>query len=768
MSILRSFALRNSMSVAALVGASAISVPASAQQVASPAGGQRPPEFTVPTPIIEEKPTAVPGVSIQAPAATQAPRKPGANNATTATPSGPASAKPKPQAAPTTNSPGTAAAGGAPESGSAAADGGAGEGDSSALAGATGGGATRTVEQITNVSEVTAKQIEASGAKTLDQAIRLVPGVYVRDGAGDGVPRIDIRGLRTRNILILLDGIPLNSSFDGQFDPRAIPVENIARIKIIQGGSSVLYGSGGNAAVIDIVTKSAAAGLHGTAEGEYGFGRNSKRGAVTSSYGSEAVKVFMSASALEQDKWELSDDFTPTRNQPAGDRINTDRSDRQLYGNVTFDPSIATRIGVSVSYKTGEYGKAPNTVSQTDNPTFGRNIRFERVDDYEGWNLQASVLQKLGPNITIRPILFYNELAELTNRYDNARYNTQTAANSFRENAVTKIYGGGVQAGLAWGNGQLLTVAFNGQNESWDATGFNNVNVRVGRNNVVRAQPLAQDRSIENYSVAAEQELKLTSAWSAVAGLGYAEHRRDERDDNGYTYLVGTRYALTADTAVRGSVARKIRFPTLRDLYAVSGNVGNPQLKPEVTQNYEVGVEHFVRRANVLLNVALFRTDAKDFIEADAAGIFRNFAQYDFRGVQSSARFAGVRNLDVLLGHTYLESENQSPGSDTRVLQARPRHKFTSTIDYRFDTGTKLHADYLFSGGSRDLSRTLPTRTIDLKDYHLLNLGVSQEVLNGALEVHVRAENVLDQTYEDNFGFPQSGRAFFIGGKARF
>lgn len=101
------------------------------------------------------------------------------------------------------------------------------------------------VEATETVREVTAEDIKSKGARTLDEALNLLPGVNVRNG-GEGVPRIDIRGFRTRHVILLLDGIPLNSAFDQQFDPSVIPVENIARIKMTAGPSSVLYGQGGS------------------------------------------------------------------------------------------------------------------------------------------------------------------------------------------------------------------------------------------------------------------------------------------------------------------------------------------------------------------------------------------------------------------------------------------------------------------------------------------------------------------------------------------
>ena len=126
-------------------------------------------------------------------------------------------------------------------------------------------------EAIGTVATVTAEEIKERDARTLDEALQLLPGVNIRV-AGDGIPRIDIRGFRTRHVLLLLNGTPFNSSFDAQFDPSLISVENIAEIKLVTGGGSVLYGPGGNGGVINIITKKGAAGVHGSvgAEGAEG------------------------------------------------------------------------------------------------------------------------------------------------------------------------------------------------------------------------------------------------------------------------------------------------------------------------------------------------------------------------------------------------------------------------------------------------------------------------------------------------------------------
>jgi outer membrane cobalamin receptor len=115
--------------------------------------------------------------------------------------------------------------------------------------------------------EITAQDIEKRHALTLAKALELLPGVDVRRG-GQGVPRVNIRGFRSRHTILLLNGIPMNSTYDSQFDPNMISTENIAKIKVSYGGHSVLYGQGGLAGVINIITKQGTTGLGGDVSAE--------------------------------------------------------------------------------------------------------------------------------------------------------------------------------------------------------------------------------------------------------------------------------------------------------------------------------------------------------------------------------------------------------------------------------------------------------------------------------------------------------------------
>ena len=128
-----------------------------------------------------------------------------------------------------------------------------------------------TIEQVGTVYQLDAAAIELRGARSLDDALELLPGINVRTG-GNGSPRIDVRGYRTRHVKLLLNGVPFGNTFDGQFDPTLIPSESIARIKLTTGASSTLYGDGAVGAVINVITRQAELGQTATTHAEYGSG----------------------------------------------------------------------------------------------------------------------------------------------------------------------------------------------------------------------------------------------------------------------------------------------------------------------------------------------------------------------------------------------------------------------------------------------------------------------------------------------------------------
>jgi outer membrane cobalamin receptor len=235
--------------------------------------------------------------------------------------------------------------------------------------------------------------------------------------------------------------------------------------------------------------------------------------------------------------------------------------------------------------------------------------------------------------------------------------------------------------------------------------------------------------------------------------------------DDGVSYLLGATWHFGEQTALRGAAARKLRYPTLRDLYAADR--GNPDLTAETTQTYDLALEHRFGSTGWVVEGVLFWIDAEDFIERVPGGVTQNFEEYRFQGVEVSAGYRGLERLELDASYTYMDSENRSEGAATTTLQNRPGNKFSLRLDYALTPGMRLGGNYQYVTDSYTLSRTTPTTTEELGDYGVLDLDASVELLQATVRVYARIRNALDEDYADSYGFPQAGRAYVLGAEWR-
>jgi vitamin B12 transporter len=195
---------------------------------------------------------------------------------------------------------------------------------------------------------------------------------------------------------------------------------------------------------------------------------------------------------------------------------------------------------------------------------------------------------------------------------------------------------------------------------------------------------------------------------------------------------------------------------------------GNPALSAESTDTYELGWRQQFRDPGLSFEAVLFRIEADDFIERPlTGGIVQNFEAYRFQGVELTLAQHGGGPFDWTASYTYTDSENQSAGADIKTLQNRPEHKLALRADYSFGNGLRLGGTWMYVADSYALSRTTPTTALKLDDYNAVDLDGSF-MLGEHVSVFARIENVLDELYEESFGFPQPGRTYVLGAEARF
>ena len=265
--------------------------------------------------------------------------------------------------------------------------------------------ATRTMEDIvktpSSVSVVTAEDIEARRADTVADALQMLPGVYKSQKANGG---LQIRGFDSTNTLVLLNGVPMNNTFNNSVDWEAIPVHSIERIELVRGPSSSLYGGRGVAGVISIQTKQSdpkksvkdihwhgqiGYGSHGTLNDELGFdARVSDRVAVGMSFEQRRTDgypgFFITGKATKikpNTKTVTPDNPVPQTKDGAyllGSRGNKSYNNKSLSTYITMNLRDRESLTYSYLYTKNRYAyeNPMSTITVNGKPVFSGNIKI--------------------------------------------------------------------------------------------------------------------------------------------------------------------------------------------------------------------------------------------------------------------------------------------------------------------------------------------------------------------------------------------------------
>lgn len=138
--------------------------------------------------------------------------------------------------------------------------------------------ATRTLKDLqevpASVSVITAKEIEQRNVTSMQEALQHLPGVYMDQAAQSG---IQLRGFGSTDILLLVDGQQMNTTYNGTANLNTIPVENIERIEVLRGAASSIYGGHAVGGVINVITKEAKEGTKIDAVVSYGSNNTWKK-----------------------------------------------------------------------------------------------------------------------------------------------------------------------------------------------------------------------------------------------------------------------------------------------------------------------------------------------------------------------------------------------------------------------------------------------------------------------------------------------------------
>ena len=580
--------------------------------------------------------------------------------------------------------------------------------------------------------EVTSRDIEMKNARTVAEALDGLPGVFVSVGAKNE-PDIKLRGIGQDKILILVDGFPVAGPKYGYVNLNQIPTENIAKIKVIRGPFSALYGPNSTGGVINIITKEPASEPFTTA-GLGLAGYDTRYCEFTHGGRKDKFSFFTSGSFRKSDGFPLADSFDKKVNEDGGRRENSDYERRAFSLKLGLEPKDDAAFALSFNYIDNEEGVPCHTESSRP--------RYWRFPKWRKWNLAFMEDAELTPEVSLKGRFFYDKYDNMLKSYDDSGYSTQTQKYAFTSTYDDYTVGGSLHPGFVLGNNHFLKGALHFKSD------------------VHREQPDTdeswEEYRAKTYSIGLEDEIALKENLSLAVGGSLDFFHVAERDVDSPGFYLKTEYNAGNSNQYWITWSRKSRFPTLHQLY--SSYSGNLALKEETSISSELGLRRQWTE-KVETTFILFANRVDDLIEREGkSDPYLNISQASFEGIETELEAVLSEHSRVVLGYTYLSAKEET-GSTERSLRYTPKHKARA----EFKGGTERGFSYYltaFCVGKRwwydeDIQQELPR-------YWLVNVRIAQSV-GADCEVFLSVDNLLDENYEKEDGFPQPGRTIWIG-----
>ena len=587
---------------------------------------------------------------------------------------------------------------------------------------------------------ITREQIELRQARYVTELLRAVPGFVVSQvGTTGSQTQVRVRGAEANHVLVLIDGVRANDPASGdEFRWELLSTSNIERIEIIRGPQSSLWGSDALSAVVHVITQSGGdrPGINAYAEGG---SFNTVNGGLNGATGGDSWSLAFGLERLDTDGTNIS--------RSGSEDDESDMTTASISARLRPSENLTLQLGL----------RAVDAYSQFDPVDFFATGLPEDGDvatdsDRYYWNAGAT-FSTLDGRLSHQ---LYARYLETDNRnLADGVQNSSTASDR-----KTFTYQSDIQLGE-----NLLSLAIEHERTRFEQRGeigFGDPNQRqqISVNSLVAD---FQGRSID----------RLTWLLSA---------RYDDNSDfdSAVSGRLSLAYAVSSTTLVRANLGTGRKAPTFIERFGFFPGqfTGNPDLKPEKSKSFDLGIDRLLFDNAVEIQLAVYYQNLEDEIN----GFVFNPDTFLFtaenidgdsirKGVEAAATFNLTENLSFGGSYTYTDStENDSSGNDVRELR-RPRHSGSLNGSFRFqDERAKLTVVADYGGTSTDIffpPFPLPPEIVSLESFWLLGLTASYDI-NQNTNIFVRANNLLDEDYEQVYGYRTPGRSAFLGVRLGF
>ena len=614
-----------------------------------------------------------------------------------------------------------------------------------------------TITQVGTVDTVDTEQIELTNSRTVSEALNSLPGVTLTAGGSKNENSITVRGFGTRHVPIFYDGIPLYVPYDGYVDGGNLTTDNVSRIDVSKGVSSVLYGPNTMGGVINMVSRKPRdkfeASYRMEATDDSAWNGNIHLGSNQGKY-----YFTLSGGMTDSNGWELSDRFDGNAYENGGMRENSDLDQWNTAGKFGFTPAEGHEYAVGFQVIRKEKG-LPTTTDTSDRDRYWRFSDWDKETFYIIGDTRAT------EKLSFRTRLYYDKYYNVLDSYDDNTFTTQTRRSSFHSTYDDHSYGGSIVARMSYIPRNTVSASFHYKYDVHEEQGD--------------YDEVWGEYEQAMYSLGLEDDIKLSDNLALVVGVVY-DIQKPEKSFNGTTSgelrdtesafspQIGVLLTVLEDTDLHFSVGRKTRWPTLKELYSDgldNDYKPNPDLREETSTNWELGIKQPLPHYNQV-GVTLFYSDVDDLI--DSVDItdptydeqYQNIDAARFRGVEFQWTSMFFEDNEFQFHYTYQDAENKSPDADSSNLDNIPDHKIYVSDLYRINDRFSLFGRMEYNTDRYD--RDSNDNQVETGEFWLLDAKVMTKVCN-YMNLEVGVKNLLDENYQLEIGYPQAGRTFFIG-----
>lgn len=566
-------------------------------------------------------------------------------------------------------------------------------------------------QSLEDISVISQQDIRSSGAPDVLTLLRNLAGVEVTQSGGIGKQSsIFMRGTNSDHVLVLLDGVRIDSATAGTSEVDQLMLDQIDHIEVVRGNASSLYGSSAIGGVIQIFTKKGA--------GKPSFNFSSGYGSYNSRQLSSGFGGVVGNNQFQIQASKYATDGIPAVNTALAPLANPAADG---YSNVS--------LSANVSHRFNEDHKLSFSGFQSrGNNAYANAFAASPTDAYNN----ISSIQKLSLVEEDSITSDWNSRLMLADGKDNER--------DFLNGTQSDLY----------------------QTDNQQASWQNTVTLNPESKLLIGAEKL--DQLVSSTTLFTQTRRNVNSLFAGYDGNYGANQvqanlRQDDYSDFGAanTWLLGYGYRFTSAWRATVNYSTAFKAPTFNDLYypLTFGYQGNPNLQPERSRNAEAGLHY--DRGSQKVDFIYFNNNINNLITSNAAGTTMvNINQAKIDGEELS--------YDGKFGDTGLTASltAQNP-RDALTGQTLPlRAKFYSTLGATQQYGKLQLGGQWQHSGSRDASNSIvyPAVPITLQSYNLVNLTANY-AWTKHWNVNARISNLFNQNYMLVYPYNTYGRTVF-------